>query len=73
MKPASGSILEKPLSTSFSAIGAAWSFERIVAAGVEHHQPQLARAADRGHHLLERHGLELDVAVGRKPASTGMR
>jgi hypothetical protein len=32
--------------------------EGIVAAGVEHDQPQLLRALDRDHHLLERYRLE---------------
>ena len=40
--------------------------KRIVAAGIEHHEPQLARAADGGDHLLQRHRLGFGVLVGRE-------
>jgi hypothetical protein len=35
-----------------------------VAAGIEQRKAQLLRARQRGRHPLERHGLELHVAVG---------
>ena len=38
--------------------------ERIVAAGIEDHEPQLARAGNCGDQLLQRHGLRLRIAVG---------
>jgi hypothetical protein len=42
--------------------------EGIVAAGVQQDELQLARAGDRGDHLLQRHRLRLGVIVGCEPA-----
>ena len=65
MNPASGSMLERPLLTSFTRHRALHLLlERIVAAGIEQHEPQLARAADRRDHLLQRHRLRFGIVVG---------
>ena len=41
--------------------------KRIVAAGIEHDQPQLAGAVGRRHHAIERDRLVLGVAIAGQP------
>src|SRR3984893_18358567 len=68
MNPALGSMFDSPLSTSFKAmVRCIRGRERIVAAGIEHHEVKLARGAGGGDHLLQRHRLGLGVLVHGEP------
>jgi hypothetical protein len=65
--------LEKPLSTSFSAIVHYGRRERIVAAGIEHHEAKRTRAADGRDDLLQRHASVSASLLAASLASTGTR
>ena len=73
MKPASGSMLEKPLLTSFSAIVRCMVFANGLSRQASRITSRSLPRRNRGDQLLERHRLRFGIAVGGELGVIGIR